>query len=173
MHKHSRKNKRRQLAATCTVNCDTEYGNLKHKNFYIDHAVQAGVVYSYTLQVRSSYMDKFEYITYDRRNEEYRDAEQVLHKNVSLTELGKQGWEVIFKYTDSNQFFLKRKIEDSASPSADVSIKNIESIGGEDAARALTRAAYTGAMMALDQFMEKQRQQQNPSRQSTDYEYSR
>lgn len=118
-------------------------------------------------------MDKFEYITYDRRNEEYRDAEQVLHKNVSLTELGKQGWEVIFKYTDSNQFFLKRKIEDSASPSADVSIKNIESIGGEDAARALTRAAYTGAMMALDQFMEKQRQQQNPSRQSADYEYSR
>ena len=119
-------------------------------------------------------MDKFEYIRYDMRNEEYRDSERVLHKNVSLEELGKQGWEVITPVTDDYQrYLLKRKIEDSASPSADVSIKNIESIGGEDAARALTRAAYTGAMMALDQFMEKQRQQQNPSRQSADYEYSR
>ena len=116
-------------------------------------------------------MDKFEYITYDKRNKEYTDAEQVLHKNVSFAELGKQGWEVITPITDDYQrYLLKRKIEDNTSPSAEVSIKNI---GGEDATRALTRAAYTGAMMALDQFMEKQRQQQNPSRQSADYEYSR
>ena len=119
-------------------------------------------------------MDKFEYIMYNYRDEQYRDSERVLHKNVSFEELGKQGWEVVTPTSSDYQcYLLKRKVEDNTSPSADVSIKNIESIGGEDAARALTRAAYTGAMMALDQFMEKQRQQQNPSRQSTDYEYSR
>lgn len=121
-------------------------------------------------------MEQFEYATYNKNTKEilldkgnYTDKQKC-----SLNELGKQGWEVITSATsDHGAYLLKRKVEDNASPSADVSIKNIESIGGEDAARALTRAAYTGAMMALDQFMEKQRQQQNPSRQSADYEYSR
>ena len=116
-------------------------------------------------------MDKFEYISYDPVSEEvYRDG--IKEKSTqTLTELGKQGWEMLLpRGGNSRCFYFKRKIEDSTSPSAEVTIKNI---GDEDAARALTRAAYTGAMMALDQFMEKQRQQQNPSRQSADYEYSR
>lgn len=120
-------------------------------------------------------MDKFEYITYNLDKERYNDPNSGL-KQISLSELGKQGWEVaipLYSNGVTSHCILQRKVEDSTSPAADVSIKNIESIGGEDAARALTRAAYTGAMMALDQFMEKQRQQQNPSRQSADYEYSR
>lgn len=118
-------------------------------------------------------MEQFEYATYNNRTEEifmnkgnYTDKQKC-----SLNELGKQGWEVIMPTSnDYCGYVLKRKIEDNTYPSAEVNIKNI---GDEDAARALTRAAYTGAMMALDQFMEKQRQQQNPSRQSADYEYSR
>lgn len=120
-------------------------------------------------------MDKFEYISYDTSRQKVYGNGFSDKATYTLEELGKQGWEMTFPMggNSGGVFYFKRKIEDSASPSADVSIKNIESIGGEDAARALTRAAYTGAMMALDQFMEKQRQQQNPSRQSADYEYSR
>lgn len=118
-------------------------------------------------------MEQFEYATYNKTTKEilldkgnYTDKQKC-----SLNELGKQGWEVITSATnDHGAYLLKRKVEDGTSPSTEVTIKNI---GDEDAARALTRAAYTGAMMALDQFMEKQRQQQNPSRQSADYEYSR
>ena len=92
-------------------------------------------------------MDKFEYIMYNYRDEQYRDSERVLHKNVSFEELGKQGWEVVTPTSSDYQcYLLKRKVEDNTSPSADVSIKNIESIGGEDAARALTRAAYTRSL---------------------------
>ena len=123
-------------------------------------------------------MDKFEYIWYNLDNNKYGKLGIPSYKQdintATLDELGEKGWEMILPLANSSggtkECILKRKIEDNTSPSAEVTIKNI---GDEDAARALTRAAYTGAMMALDQFMEKQRQQQNPSRQSTDYEYSR
>ena len=109
-------------------------------------------------------MDKFEYIWYNLDNNKYGKLGIPSYKQdintATLDELGEKGWEMILPLANSSggtkECILKRKIEDNTSP-----------------ARALTRAAYTGAMMALDQFMEKQRQQQNPSRQSADYEYSR
>ena len=130
-------------------------------------------------------MDKFEYIAYDLDEQtygEYRNPDAVW-KPASLSELGEKGWEIVMPIIsghgnahgsciDTNICILKRKIEDSSRSIS----TSIDSISGEDAARALTRAAYTGALMAFD-LLEKQNrlpgQVKSAQPKSSEYEYNR
>ncbi len=151
-------------------------------------------------------MDKFEYIEYDLNSQTYVDCETTLYqsyekkqdgilqyekvikdtpsknstvvtkekKKASLSELGRHGWEIAMPITgiETPRCILKRKIEEN-SPTI-----NLNMIGNEDAYKALSRAAYTGMLMAYD-MLEKmgrlphqQLKQQPPTTKKQDIDHS-
>lgn len=133
-------------------------------------------------------MDKFEYIYYKFADESYTYADGSDNKKwvkASLVELGQKGWEIAMPDTKIVQLnssaasqtsgcYLKRKIEEP-SPSVDLQAISDESY------KILTKAAYTGMLMAYD-MLEKmgrlphqQLKQQSPTtkKQDVDHSYDR